>query len=216
MATAFDDQTFGTGNSECWGSIGMQQPKACRRWSSASTPSASAARALEASRARAPAPRRTVPDNSVYECTTQTVFASGLDWPTGLALADDVLYVAEHEAGPFEGASGARLGAFETDQDYARSIRATAPSNASIVRRGGRRRRRAGGGVLRPRGRRPLRRLRRRLADAELAEEPAGRVRFVVDESAPASRRSRPGAPPDIAPSPAWIVGAVVSSSRDA
>ena len=54
---------------------------------------------------------------SVYECTTQTVFASGLDRPTGLALADGVLYVAEHATGAivaFEVASGARLGAFET------------------------------------------------------------------------------------------------------
>merc|ERR1719484_339525 len=54
---------------------------------------------------------------SVYECTTQAVFASGLDEPTGLALADGVLYVAEHATGAivaFEVASGARLGAFET------------------------------------------------------------------------------------------------------
>jgi len=36
---------------------------------------------------------------SVYECTTQAVFASGLDEPTGLALADGVLYVAEHATG---------------------------------------------------------------------------------------------------------------------
>ncbi|KAH8083430.1 hypothetical protein JL720_8314 [Aureococcus anophagefferens] len=51
---------------------------------------------------------------SVYECTTQAVFASGLDEPTGLALADGVLYVAEHATGAivaFEVASGARLGA---------------------------------------------------------------------------------------------------------
>ena len=86
---------------------------------SASTPSASAARASEASRASTTAPRRTVTVYSAYECATQTVFASGLDRPTGLALADDALYVAKHEAGPFEGASGARLGTLETDWDYA-------------------------------------------------------------------------------------------------
>lgn len=49
---------------------------------------------------------------SVYECATWTVFASGLDAPSGLALADGVLYVAEHGTGDvvaFEAATGARL-----------------------------------------------------------------------------------------------------------
>ena len=54
---------------------------------------------------------------SVYECATWTVFASGLETPTGLALADGVLYVAEWETGDisaFEISSGRRLRVFAT------------------------------------------------------------------------------------------------------
>jgi len=49
---------------------------------------------------------------SVYECAAHAVFASGLKTPTGLALADGVLYVAEYETGhviAFDVASGEAL-----------------------------------------------------------------------------------------------------------